>query len=114
MTSRGVPGSGVTMARSLPRIAFSRLDAVRQAIVAHAGAQWGDNLPPLTSARQREALARVAASLTAAQAALAAGLPPELTAVDLQAALEHIGTVTGAVTSDDVLDAVFREFCIGK
>ena len=90
------------------------LDALRQAIIARAGVQWADNLPPLTSARQREALTRVAGSLAAARAALTAGLPPELVAVDLQAALEHIGTVTGAVTSDDVLDAVFREFCIGK
>ena len=90
------------------------LDALRQALLARAGAQWADNLPPLTSARQREALARVAGSLAAARAALEAGLPPELIAVDLQAALEHIGTVTGAVTSEDVLDAIFREFCIGK
>lgn len=90
------------------------LDALRRAIVAQAGAQWVDNVPPLTSVRQREALARVAASLAAAAAALTAAMPPELVAVDLQAALEHIGTVTGAVTSDDVLDAVFREFCIGK
>lgn len=90
------------------------LDALRQALLARAGAQWADNLPPLTSARQREALARVARSLAAARAALADGLPPELVAVDLQAALEHIGAVTGAVTSEDVLDAVFREFCIGK
>lgn len=90
------------------------LDALRQGIIAAAGAQWADNVPPLTSVRQREALRRVAASLVAADAARAASLPPELVAVDLQAALEHIGTVTGAVTSDDVLDAVFGEFCIGK
>ena len=90
------------------------LDALRHGLLARAGAQWADNLPPLTSARQREALARVAGSLAAARAALDAGLPPELIAVDLQAALEHIGTVTGAVTSEDVLDAIFREFCIGK
>ncbi|MBX3024783.1 tRNA uridine-5-carboxymethylaminomethyl(34) synthesis GTPase MnmE [bacterium] len=90
------------------------LDALRQAILAQAGVQWADNVPPLTSMRQREALARVATSLAAADAARLAGLPPELVAVDLQAALEHIGTVTGAVTSDDVLDAVFREFCLGK
>jgi tRNA modification GTPase len=90
------------------------LDALRQALLARAGAQWADNLPPLTSARQREALSRVARSLAAARDALAADLPPELVAVDLQAALEHIGTVTGAVTSDDVLDVIFREFCIGK
>ena len=90
------------------------LDALRQAVLERAGAQWADNLPPLTSARQREALARVARDLAAARQALAVGLAPELVAVDLQAALEHIGAVTGAVTSEDVLDAIFREFCIGK
>lgn len=36
--------------------------------------------------------------------------PPELTAVDLQAALAHIGAVTG----DDGLDAVFPEHRIGQ
>ncbi len=90
------------------------VDALRQAILRRAGAQWADNLPPLTSTRQRDALARVADALAAARAARAARLPPELVAVDLQAALEHIGTVTGAVTHEDVLDAVFAEFCIGK
>jgi len=90
------------------------IDALRQALLARAGAEWADNVPPLTSARQRAALTHVAESLRAAHASLAAALPPELVAVDLQAALEHIGTVTGAVTSDDVLDAIFREFCIGK
>ena len=90
------------------------LDALRQGLLARAGLEWGDNLPAVTSARQHEALARVARSLAAARASLDARVPPELVAVDLQAALEHIGAVTGEVTSDDVLDAVFREFCIGK
>ena len=90
------------------------LDALRQAVIARAGVQWADNLPPLTSARQRDALAQVDASLAAARAALRGGLPPDLVAVDVQAALDHIGAVTGVVTSEDVLDAVFREFCIGK
>lgn len=92
----------------------SGLDALRQAILAAAGAQWADNLPALGTARQREALARAEASLAAAAAALEARLPPELVAVDLQAALAHIGAVTGTVSSEEVLDAVFREFCIGK
>ncbi len=64
--------------------------------------------------RQHAALAQVDASLTRARAALRDRLPAELIAVDVQAALEEVGAVTGIVTSEDVLDAVFREFCIGK
>jgi tRNA modification GTPase len=41
-------------------------------------------------------------------------LPPELVALDLRGALEALGEITGAVTTDDILDRIFREFCIGK
>ncbi|MGE0517469.1 MAG: tRNA uridine-5-carboxymethylaminomethyl(34) synthesis GTPase MnmE [Candidatus Binatia bacterium] len=90
------------------------LEALRAAVLAHAGVQWADNVPMLTSARQRDALIKVHRSLAAALDALRAGLPVDLIAVDVQAALEHIGTVTGAVANEEVLDAIFAEFCIGK
>ncbi len=90
------------------------LDALRQAVTQRASAQWADHLPTLTSARQHAALVQVEASLARALAALHDGLPPDLIAVDVQAALDHVGAVTGTVTSEEVLDAVFREFCIGK
>jgi tRNA modification GTPase len=90
------------------------LDALRQAVTERASGQWSDNLPTLTSARQHDALVEVEACLTGARAALRDGLPADLIAVDVQLALDHIGTVTGLVTSEDVLDAVFRDFCIGK
>jgi tRNA modification GTPase len=90
------------------------LDALRQTVTRRATPTWGDGLPTLTSARQHAALTQVDTSLTDAIAAFRAGLPADLIAVDVQAALDHLGAVTGLVTSDDVLDAVFREFCIGK
>ena len=90
------------------------LDALRQAVTQRASAQWADNLPTLTSARQHDALLQVEASLRRALDAFEGSLPPELIAADVQAALDQVGAVTGLVTSDEVLDAVFREFCIGK
>ncbi|MEO8604344.1 MAG: tRNA uridine-5-carboxymethylaminomethyl(34) synthesis GTPase MnmE [bacterium] len=90
------------------------LGALRAAVLARAGVQWGDNMPALIGIRQRDALSKVDACLTAALDAVAAGLPAELVAVDVQGAVDHIGAVTGAVSNEDVLDAVFREFCIGK
>ena len=41
-------------------------------------------------------------------------MPPEIVAVDVALAADALGTITGEVTSEDILDAVFREFCIGK
>jgi len=41
-------------------------------------------------------------------------MPPEIVAVDVAIAAESLGSITGEVSSEDVLDAIFREFCIGK
>jgi tRNA modification GTPase len=83
-------------------------------VTQRASVAWSDHLPTLTSARQHDALLKVQSSLGNAIAALRDGVPPDLIAVDVQAALDYVGAVTGIVTSEDVLDAVFREFCIGK
>jgi tRNA modification GTPase len=90
------------------------LDALRRTVTRRAGEQWADNLPTLTSARQHDALVQVEDNLRRALDALHGGLPAELIAADVQIALDHVGAVTGAVTTEDVLDAVFRQFCIGK
>ena len=66
--------------------------------------------PLLTRLRHREALvACVAALRRAEQAAL-----PELCAEDLRLALRALGRITGRVDVEELLDVVFREFCIGK
>ena len=38
----------------------------------------------------------------------------ELVAFDLRLAVEELGKVVGAVVTDDILDRIFRRFCIGK
>ncbi|HEX4507249.1 MAG TPA: tRNA uridine-5-carboxymethylaminomethyl(34) synthesis GTPase MnmE [Alphaproteobacteria bacterium] len=66
--------------------------------------------PPPTRARHREALTRCLAAL---DAALTAELP-ELAAEDLRRAAEELGRITGRIDIEDMLDAIFRDFCIGK
>jgi tRNA modification GTPase len=90
------------------------LEALRHAVVEAAGFVHGDSLPTLTSERQRDALAAVEDDLMRALTATRADTPPDLVAVDVQLALEHVGSVTGECSNEDVLDAIFREFCIGK
>ena len=75
-----------------------------RALTATAGA------PPLTRARHRAALMEAAARL---QSAGEAGLP-ELAAEDLRLALRALGRITGMVGVEDLLDTIFRAFCIGK
>ena len=66
--------------------------------------------PPLTRARHRAALQETAACLARAADA---GLP-ELRAEDLRLALRTLGRITGQVGVEDLLDTIFRHFCIGK
>lgn len=90
------------------------LDDLRRTVVGHAATKPTDGAPVLTRARQRDALIKARASLAAALKGAQNNDAPELIAVDVQASLDHIGSVTGAVTSEEVLDAVFAEFCLGK
>lgn len=68
------------------------------------------SLPTITRARHREACV---ACLSALERSLSAPLP-ELTAEDLRLSVREIGRITGRVDVEDLLDVVFRDFCIGK
>ena len=66
--------------------------------------------PPLTRARHREALTACGEALDRAAAAKSA----ELAAEDVRLAVRALGRITGRVDIDEVLDVIFRDFCIGK
>ena len=68
----------------------------------------------LTNVRHYEALQRVGESLRHVDEGMMAGLPADLVAVDIREALYHLGTITGQVTSEDVLSSIFSRFCVGK
>ena len=70
--------------------------------------------PIVTHLRHRTNLTRAAEALNTAQAAIVDGLPAECIAMDLRAAIEAIGAITGAITTEDILERIFRDFCIGK
>jgi tRNA modification GTPase len=87
------------------------MDRLRDALAAHARAlTQAEGPPPLTRARHRAALLEAVARL---QSAIGAPLP-ELRSEDVRLALRAIGRITGTVGVEDILDSVFRQFCIGK
>ena len=88
-------------------------DELGRAVEALAAAGPGDGVA-ISRERHREALAMALEALKRARASALAGMPPEIVAVDAAAAAEALGAITGEVGTEDVLDAVFREFCIGK
>jgi tRNA modification GTPase len=67
-----------------------------------------------TGARCRGSLARASAALRSASNLIALAAGDELVAFDLRLAVDELGQIVGAVVTDDILDRIFRRFCIGK
>lgn len=73
----------------------------------------GDTLAAINT-RHRHALQEALGALVRAKESLHAGEAPELTDIDLREALEALGSITGRVDTEDVLERVFSTFCLGK
>ena len=91
------------------------LDALKQKIMQVLGLQSMDQQPPF-SARLRhiEALTRAADAIDMARQQIDSDTPLELSAEECRTAQQCLAEITGEFTPDDLLDYVFREFCIGK
>jgi tRNA modification GTPase len=102
----------------LVRVSAKTHDGVaplEKALVALALSGAGHEADPLVaSARHVHALHRVKESLAAAREALERATPLDFVALDIRAALEALGEVTGATATEDLLDQIFATFCIGK
>jgi len=68
----------------------------------------------VTNSRHYEALTKAAESIAAVRQGIHGNIPGDLLAIDLRGALHHLGSITGEVTSDEILGEIFRKFCIGK
>jgi tRNA modification GTPase len=68
----------------------------------------------VTSARHRDALEKTKEHVASAKRAINLGMSGDLLAIDLRSALQSLGTITGEITNEDVLDSIFSRFCIGK
>ena len=88
------------------------LDSLRAVMAERSGAA-GDGV---FSARSRHvnSLKEARRRYRKAGALFNAGHSAELLAEELRLAQEHLGGITGAVSSEDLLGEIFSQFCIGK
>lgn len=68
----------------------------------------------VTNARHVEALRNTNSSLIKVLEGLNNNVTGDFLAMDIRAALHHLGTITGDISSDDLLANIFSRFCIGK
>jgi tRNA modification GTPase len=113
-----VRDSGVTM----PTLAISAKtgsglpelrEELHRAIDAMAG-PGAESEVAISRERHRDSLSSALRAIKLARDSALRAMPPEIVAVDIAAAADALGAITGQVTSEDVLDKIFSEFCIGK
>ena len=90
------------------------VEALRRRIASVAGHKGAEGGTFTARRRHVEALARAAAHFAAGREALEASKAGELFAEELRLAQDDLGTITGAVSADDLLGQIFASFCIGK
>ncbi len=109
------PGAHAVSAREALS-APARLDGLRQSLgeAVRAGLAGAEASEIAVNERQRRHLAAALESVGRARRSLDAGSGGDTLALDLRDARHQLGLVTGEVTTEHVLDAVFSQFCIGK
>jgi tRNA modification GTPase len=89
------------------------VDAVRE--LALGGAAMPDaGAPVVTNVRHRDALVRAAGHFEAAAGAADDGLAADFVCIDVRAGITALGEITGETVTDDLLERIFSQFCIGK
>lgn len=86
--------------------------AIREVVLKGQGESSAEIL--LANLRHKRAVEVAREALSQALKGLEAKLSPEFITLDLQQALEALGEIIGETTSEDVLDRIFSQFCIGK
>ena len=89
---------------------------LRAEILRHVGGEAGTQAESgfLTNVRHQGLVRDALNGLDAAQNAVAQKVPHEMLLLDLYSALRPLDAITGATTTDDILNLIFSTFCIGK
>ena len=89
---------------------------LRASILRHVGGEASAQIESgfLTNVRHQKLVSDSLAALDDASNAVAARVPHEMMLLDLYSALRPLDEITGATTTDDILNLIFGSFCIGK
>jgi tRNA modification GTPase len=94
-------------------LGLERVKSALRAQLVSGGFDAAENIT-VTNVRHRDALRRAGESLGQALESVQCGMAGELVSIDVRAAADALGEITGAITTDEILGRIFSEFCIGK
>ncbi|MEA3345805.1 MAG: tRNA uridine-5-carboxymethylaminomethyl(34) synthesis GTPase MnmE [Chloroflexota bacterium] len=92
------------------------LDELEQAVVdlVLSGSVLASQTPLVSNPRHQALLQQAREGVRAAQDTLTQGLPSDFVAIDLTEAITALGKITGQTVSEDLLESIFANFCVGK
>ena len=93
---------------------LDKLRGAMSALVFRGVVEGRNEVPVVTRARQAGLLRSSLEEVRGFGAALEAGVPPEVASAHLKSAESDLEEILGIVGTEDILDRVFRDFCIGK
>lgn len=79
----------------------------------HGNLSYNDEIY-ITNMRHKEALVESLDSIKMVRESIAAGMPEDFLSIDLMAVYERLGYIIGESVEDDLVETIFREFCMGK
>jgi tRNA modification GTPase len=111
-----LPEAMVGAAVAVSSLTGAGLDRLKDAIAKQvwAGRVPGEMTEVMINSRHQEALKRARTSSLLAAESLTTGASLELVAVDLRQAVSAVGEIVGKTSTEDLLDSIFSQFCIGK
>ncbi len=80
----------------------------------YLGMQQGNSDIIVSNIRHYELLKKAETATERIQNGLQDGIPTDFISQDIREALHHLGSITGTISTDDILGAIFQNFCIGK
>lgn len=107
------PGTRCVFTSTVSGEGLSALEDTLADLVLAGHASFGEEVL-ITSSRHQAALRTTSEHLRASLFTLKQGLPLDFVSIDLAAACDSLGEITGETASADLLERIFSEFCIGK
>ena len=111
-----VPGglTNVVEASALTGEGIKELKDMIYGVCISSGVRGETEVPLITNIRHKHSLDRASHALAEAVNILENDIPLEIAAMYIREALDCMGTIIGIFTTDDILNIIFSEFCVGK
>jgi len=90
------------------------IDALKTALLSSIGEGFSEMDTIVVNARHYDAFSKALADIQNVRQGLDSGIPGDLLAMDIRSAIRNLASITGEISTDDLLGNIFANFCIGK